>query len=230
MKHLAVIMDGNGRWAQERGLPRLNGHTEATKAVTELIDAADEVGVNFLSLYAFSVDNFKRDLTEVYGIFGIINDYILKTLIPMVRARDFRLMFIGDLQRLPQELLTTIAKANQIALNNKGMLIILAIAYSGREELMRAFNLILEEKLNNGDYSPIGKQEIEKRLYTAIIPDPDAIVRYGGQNRLSDLYPYQSIYSELFFIDKLFPDASREDVFKIKNQFSLIKRKFGNVI
>ena len=95
---------------------------------------------------------------------------------------------------------------------------------------MRAFNLILEEKLNNGDYSPIGKQEIEKRLYTAIIPDPDAIVRYGGQNRLSDLYPYQSIYSELFFIDKLFPDASREDVFKIKNQFSLIKRKFGNVI
>lgn len=229
MKHLAIIMDGNGRWAQAQGLPRLSGHKSATKVITEIIDAADEVKVEILSLYAFSLDNFKRDVSEVYGILGIINDYIETELIPLVRTRGYRIMFIGELSRLPQELLITISKAYQIGVNNKGMQIVIAIAYSGREELIKAFNLLLEEKINNGDYTPINKTELSNRLYTATIPDPDVIVRYGGCKRLSDFLTFQSVYSELFFFEKKFPDANREDIFKINEQFLRIKRNFGDI-
>ncbi|HQC54192.1 MAG TPA: polyprenyl diphosphate synthase [Clostridia bacterium] len=229
MKHLAIIMDGNGRWAQAQGLPRLSGHKAAVNVITEIIDAADELEVKVLSLYAFSLDNFKRDVSEVYGILGIINDYIESELIPLVRTRGYKLMFIGELNRLPQELLTTISKAYQIGVNNKGMQIVIAIAYSGREEIVKAFNLLLEEKINNGDYTPINRKELSNRLYTTTIPDPDAIVRYGGHKRLSDFLTYQSVYSELFFLEKNFPDATREDIFIIKEKFLKIKRNFGEI-
>lgn len=229
MKHIAVIMDGNGRWATEKGLPRLSGHVAAKDAVLQLIEAADELKISVISLYAFSEDNFKRDNSEILGIFGIISDFLITTLIPMANARNYKLMFIGNLSKVPSDLLVNISKANQKTINNSGMKIIIAIAYSGREEIVRAFNLMLEQKLINADYSPVFGEDVEKYLYTATVPDPDAIVRYGGYMRLSDFMPYQGCYSELFFLDKFFPDASKHDIYEIVKNFKKIQRNFGDI-
>lgn len=229
MKHLGIIMDGNGRWASQRGLPRLTGHENGAKALMEIIDAADEQRISILSLYAFSLDNFKRDSSEVFGILGIISDFLTKTLIPLAKSRNYKLMFIGDFTKLPSDLMLSVAKANQTTINNTGMKIIIAIAYSGRLEIKDAFNLILEEKLNNGDYSPISQEDIEKHLYTSTIENPDAILRYGGEKRLSDFMLYQSAYSEFFFQDKMFPDATKKDIYTIVNEYKKIKRNFGEI-
>jgi undecaprenyl diphosphate synthase len=229
MKHLGIIMDGNGRWATERGLPRLSGHESGAKAVLEIIDAADELKISILSLYAFSLDNFKRDALEVLGIFGIISDFLAKTLIPLAKSRNYRLMFIGDFSKLPSHLMLSVSKANQATLNNTGMKIIIALAYSGKMEIKDAFNLILEEKLNNGDYSPITQDDIEKHLYTATIVNPDAILRFGGEKRLSDFMLYQAAYTELFFEDKMFPDATKKDIYQVVNEYNKIRRNFGDV-
>ncbi|OQC16489.1 MAG: Ditrans,polycis-undecaprenyl-diphosphate synthase ((2E,6E)-farnesyl-diphosphate specific) [Firmicutes bacterium ADurb.Bin080] len=230
MKHISIIMDGNGRWASQKGMPRLSGHLAAKEAVREMIDAADELKIPVLSLYAFSEDNFKRDASEVLGILGIISDFISQYLIPLATNRNYKLVFIGNLSLLPDPLLGTISMANKGTINNKGMKIIIAIAYSGRAEITYAFNTILENKLINADYSPIDKSDIVRVLYTATVPDPDIIIRYGGQKRLSDFMPYQSAYSELFFLDKMFPDANKKDIYEIFNDYKKIKRNFGDVM
>ena len=121
MKHLAIIMDGNGRWATERGLPRLSGHAEGAKRVLDAIEVADALGIKYLSLYAFSNENFKRNIGEVMGIFGIIADFLLNTLIPIVKQRGYSLRFIGNLSSLSPELLSAISQANVAGLNNSGM-------------------------------------------------------------------------------------------------------------
>ncbi|MDD4120375.1 MAG: polyprenyl diphosphate synthase [Clostridia bacterium] len=230
MKHISIIMDGNGRWASQKGMPRLSGHFAAKEAVIEMIDAAEDLKIPVLSLYAFSEDNFKRDASEVLGIFGIISDFISQYLIPLAKNRNYKLVFIGNISLLPDPLLSTISIANKATLNNIGMKIIIAIAYSGRAEITHAFNSILENKLINADYSPIEKSDIVRVLYTATVPDPDIIIRYGGQRRLSDFMLYQSAYTELFFLEKLFPDANKKDIYEIVNEYKKIKRNYGDVI
>lgn len=229
MKHLAIIMDGNGRWATERGLPRLSGHAEGAKRVLDAIEVADALGIKYLSLYAFSNENFKRNIGEVMGIFGIIADFLLNTLIPIVKRRGYSLRFIGNLSSLSPELLSAISQANVAGLNNSGMKIIIAVGYSGTEELTSAFNHLLEQKVLNADFSPITEANIRQSLYTATIPDPDAVVRYGGHQRLSNFMPFQTVYSELFFLKKLFPDFQKEDIYEVYKEFMKIKRNFGDV-
>lgn len=229
MEHLAIIMDGNGRWATQKGLPRLSGHAEGAKRVLDAIEVADALGIKYLSLYAFSNENFKRNIGEIMGIFGIIADFLLNTLIPIVKQRGYSLRFIGDLSSLSPELLSAISQANVAGLNNSGMKIIIAVGYSGTAEITNAFNYLLEQKVLNADFSPITEEHIRRSLYTSTIPNPDAVVRYGGHQRLSNFMPFQTVYSELFFLKKLFPDFKKEDIYEIYKEFMTIKRNFGDV-
>lgn len=221
-------MDGNGRWAEERGLDRLRGHAAGADAALKAIAATDELKIPFITLFAFSSENFKRPAPEVKGIFEITAGFLENGLLPLIKERGYRVRFIGELAKLPVGLLDYIAKVNVAGLNNTGMTVVIALAYGGREEIASAFNLILARRILDSDDSPITYDEIEKSLQTATLPDPDAVVRYGGYKRLSNFMPLQCAYSELFFFEKYWPDFQREDLYYIYNQYCTIKRNFGD--
>lgn len=229
MQHLALIMDGNGRWAEERGLSRVKGHEEGAKATVKAINIANHLGIKFLSLYAFSSENFNRPKVEISNIFRIIGDYLEFAILPLIKKNDFQARFIGDLSKLPTTLLEVITKVNKTALNNKGMTIIFAIGYGGEEEVLNAFNKILDKRFLTFDNSPITYKEITENLYTDNLPNPDAVVRYGGFSRLSNFMPLQTVYSELIFLNKLWPDMLEDDIVYVYNKFVSTKRNFGKV-
>lgn len=229
MRHIAFIIDGNGRWAEAKRLPRAEGHKEGAKAVLRAINAADMLRVPYISFYALSVENFKRSASEILGIFGAMAYFFDEILTPIIRERNYRIRFSGDLTRISPELLAAVSRTNVAAINNTGMLINICVAYGGRDEIARAFNYILEQKLFVSDFTPLTYEDIQPFLYTVNIPDPDAVIRFGGYKRLSNFMPLQTAYSELFFRDKLWPDVTEEDVFEIYNEFIQIKRNFGEV-
>lgn len=229
MKHLAIIMDGNGRWATMRGLERTAGHAEGAKAVLRAVEAAEQLGLECLSLYAFSTENHRRSKREVLGIFGIIAEFLDEVLLPYAMRKGLRIRFIGDMSRITSELMSSIARVNAATINHTGMTVVIALSYGGREEVVRAVNLLIENKLLNGDYRKISYEELEPYLYTVNLPDPDAVWRFGGYQRLSGFMPLQTTYSELFFSDKLWPDFQAEDMFVLAARFAQIKRNFGEV-
>lgn len=229
MKHLAIIMDGNGRWATMRGLDRTAGHAEGAKAVLRAVEAAEQLGLECLSLYAFSTENHRRSKREVLGIFGIIAEFLDEVLLPYAMRKGLRIRFIGDMSRITPELMSSIARVNAATINHTGMTVVIALSYGGREEVVRAVNLLIENKLLNGDYRKISYKELEPYLYTVNLPDPDAVWRFGGYQRLSGFMPLQTTYSELFFSDKLWPDFQAEDMFVLAARFAQIKRNFGEV-
>jgi undecaprenyl diphosphate synthase len=229
MRHLAIIIDGNGRWAVSRGLERLSGHAEGARAVARAIEAADEMRLECISFYAFSTENFKRGPQETLGIFAILAGFLEETLLPLVKERNLRLRFIGDLERLTPELLTSISRVNIAGLNNRGMTVVIAVGYGGRDEIAKAFNLLMEQKLLNSDFSHITFDDIARYLYTANLPDPDVVWRFGGHRRLSNFLPLQTVYSELFFTQKLWPDFQKEDLYKLCAEYKTIKRNFGDI-
>ncbi|MFI3228598.1 MAG: polyprenyl diphosphate synthase [Bacillota bacterium] len=230
MKHLALILDGNGRWAELRGLPRTEGHKEGVKAVIRAIEYANQLDIKYLSLYAFSAENFKRDPAEVVGIFGAIAKFLEQYMLPLMTEKQYKVSFIGDLSVLPPTLLALIAKVNSKGLNNKGLEVIIAVNYSGEQELARAFNSLIEKRGFINHHSAVLYSDIEACLYTAGVPNPDAVVRFGGHRRLSNFMPMQTVYSELFFLDKLWPDLSYEDLESVVNEYKGIVRKFGDVL
>ncbi|MDD3947164.1 MAG: polyprenyl diphosphate synthase [Clostridia bacterium] len=229
MRHLAIIIDGNGRWAVSRGLERLSGHAEGAKAVARAIEAAYEMKLECVTFYAFSTENFKRGTRETLGIFAILAGFLEETLLPLVQTRGLRVRFIGNLARLSSDLLTIISKVNVAGLNNRGMTVVIAVGYSGRDEIAQAINILIEQKLLNSDASPVTYEELSRFLYTANLPDPDAVWRFGGYKRLSNFLPLQTVYSELFFTEKLWPDFQKEDLYKLCNDFKKIKRNFGDL-
>ncbi|MFA5449370.1 MAG: polyprenyl diphosphate synthase [Clostridia bacterium] len=229
MQHLAFIIDGNGRWGERHSGGRMAGYAAGADAVMRAILAADELNIPYVSFYAFSLENYKRSKTETMGIFGVIADLLEQRLLPLVKERGYRVRFIGRLQGLPEPLLDAITKVNVAGLNNRNMTIIIAVAYGGRDEVVTAFEYILNQRIINSDISALTYEEIERALYTAMLPDPDAVVRYGGYKRLSNFMPLQTVYSELFFIDKLWPDFSKEDILYIYDSYKRITRKFGDL-
>ncbi len=230
MDHLALILDGNGRWAEQRGLPRSAGHSEGAKAVVRAIKASEELGIKYLTLYAFSAENFKRDPQEVAGIFKAVSDFITNFILPQIHQNQYRLCTIGDLSKLPPELQNTIAKVGKITDGNAKLTIIIAINYGGQQEVVNAVNKLIAQKSRaNSLQTSISYSDIEQCLYTANIPNPDAVVRYGGYKRLSNFMPLQTVYSELFFVDKLWPDFSKVDLEAVLCEYQGIERKFGEV-
>ncbi len=227
MTHLALIMDGNGRWATKRNLPRIKGHEQGARALLRAIDAIETCDIEYTSFYAFSTDNKKRDSEEVANILGIIAYFLEHHIAEIIRKRNYRVRFIGELNLLAPPLIDIINSISNSALNNKGRMLIFAIGYGGDEEIVNALNLIIKRKNMRLDDSPVTIDDLTNALYTVNIPNPDMVIRYGGHKRLSNFMPVQTIYSELLFLDKMWPDFDENDLRDAISEFHNIKRNFG---
>lgn len=227
--HLSIIMDGGGRYAQKRGLPRVNGYIYGTRAILDIIDACDEIRISHLSFYVSSRENLARGLGEALAVSSVYVDFIENDLLPICKTRGYKLFFVGDFEALTPELMSTIANANAQTINNKGLTIAFVFAYNGMQEVTDAFNQVFKQKLISGVLTPVTIQEVQQYMYSASLPPVDCIIRYGGARRLSGFLPYSTAYAEMFFLDKLFPDADKGDVYDVIKEYKKIKRKFGKI-
>ncbi len=223
--HVAIILDGNGRWAQKRNMPRTFGHKNGAENVVDIAIHAKKRGVKYLTLYAFSTENWKRPKKEV--------DYLMKLLIKFVNDKidqlmkeDCKLNFLGDLSAIPDQTRKAVELALDRTKDNKSLFINIALNYGGRNELVHAFKNIINEGYRAED---IDEELISDYLYTKDIPDPDLLIRPGGELRISNFLIYQIAYSELYFTDKLWPDFSYEDFDMAIEEYSRRNRRFGDV-
>ena len=228
-RHVAVIMDGNGRWAQRRGLPRLAGHEQGAKSIRACIDAAIESGVEYLTLYAFSSENWKRPAIEVQGLMRLLERFLQEKLHELNDA-GVRLQAIGRLNELPEICQRKLSEAISSTSANSRLTLILALSYSSRTEMVDAMRSIARDalagKLAEED---ITETLFSKRLYTANFPDPDLLIRTSGEVRLSNFLLWQLSYTEIHVTSKLWPDFQKEDFLNALHDFSQRTRRYGGV-
>lgn len=225
--HVAIIMDGNGRWAQKKNLPRMAGHNAGMQTIKEIVKASSTLGIKHLTVYAFSTENWKRSTEEVSGIFKLIVVYIEKEL-KELHENNVKVRVLGDYERLPKDAVESLERSLNTTSNNTGLQFNIALNYGGRDEILRSVKKLAKEveagTLNADD---ITEEMIADNLYTAGIPDPDMIIRTSGEMRLSNYLLWQSAYSELIFTDVLWPDFSRKEYEKLIEVFQNRKRRFG---
>ena len=224
-RHVAIIMDGNGRWAAQRGLPRLTGHHQGTANIRRITTAAVELGIEYLTLWAFSTDNWRRPQAEIEGILGILGDAIERELDELDR-QGAQLRHIGSLDGLTPDLQTSIQNAILRTARNTRLVLTLAFNYSGRQELVSAIRSLIERGV---PADQIDEQVIEKELFTRDLPDPDLIIRTSGELRTSNFLLWQSAYSELYFTPTFWPDFGPEDLQAAVKEFGRRERRFGGV-
>ncbi|MEQ8708389.1 MAG: isoprenyl transferase [Rhodospirillales bacterium] len=226
-QHVAIIMDGNGRWAKQRGLPRTAGHRQGAEAVRRVLRAAVDVGISYLTLYSFSSENWSRPLDEVRDLMGLLKLY-LRSEISELNANGIRIRVIGQRDRLSPDINDLIDQAERTTAGNVRMTLILALSYGGRQEITQAVRKIAEA-VQAGDLKPedITPEKIAAHLESHDIPDPDLVIRTSGEQRLSNFLPWQTAYSELVFTDRLWPDFAREDLEAAVAEFSRRERRFG---
>ncbi|MCL2488994.1 MAG: isoprenyl transferase [Oscillospiraceae bacterium] len=227
--HVAVIMDGNGRWARRRGLPRTAGHAAGARVFRTITKHCEKRGVKVLTVYAFSTENWSRPAEEVSGIMRLLRDHLIESLADF-KAENIKTRFIGDLSRLSRELTDLIAEAEAETANKTGMQLNIAVNYGGRDELVHAMRKIGRE-IQRGAVKPeeIGEKMIENHLYTAGQPDPDLILRPSGELRLSNYLIWQAAYAEMVFMDILWPDFTPEDMDEALRTYAARNRRFGGV-
>ena len=226
-KHIAVIMDGNGRWAGRLGKTRIFGHTNGVKSVREVSEACAELGIEYLTLYAFSTENWTRPQTEVSALMSLLLKTIkveLKTLL----KNDIRLRVIGDVSSLPRSVVAELNEAMEKTKSNKKMNTILALSYSGKSEITHAVKEIAN-KLQRGEIAAtdINESLISDNLYTAGIPDPELLIRTSGEKRVSNFMLWQLAYAEYYFTDVMWPDFNKEELYKAIIDFQSRERRFG---
>ena len=220
--HVAIIMDGNGRWAESRGLPRTEGHRVGVKVVREIVEASVERGIGYLTLFAFSTENWKRSKEEVNFLFSLFTDAVTEY-IPDLKRNSVKLNFIGDIEGLPYFLRQSLSYAlNETKMGSK-LLLTIAINYGGRREIIEAVKKALNSKID------IDEESFKQFLYTKDVKDPDILIRTSGEMRISNFLLYQIAYTELFFTKTLWPDFTKEEYFKILDEFSKRERRFGGV-
>ena len=226
-RHVAVIMDGNGRWAKQRGLMRIFGHRNAMKAVRETVEAAAENGVEYLTLYAFSTENWSRPTDEVNGLWELLIESLHKEL-DILQKNDISLHAIGDIQSLPKAAQKNLQKAIDITNTGKRMRLILALSYSSRWEIINAVKEIAKKAYNH-EIKPddIDAEMFSSMLCTAGIPDPELMIRTSGEQRISNYLLWQLAYAELYFTPKLWPDFRKEDFIEALHTFQQRERRFG---
>ncbi len=227
--HIAIIMDGNGRWAKQKGKLRVFGHQSAIKAVRDTTEGAAEIGVKFLTLYAFSTENWSRPKKEVDALMELLVHTISKER-PTLNKNNIRLRAIGDLKSLPGKCYRELMEAIDDTSGNNKMTLILALSYSSKWEITEAVKSIAE-KVKNGslDIKDITEQTISENLTTAGIPDPELMIRTSGEYRISNYLLWQLAYTELLFTEKLWPDFRREDLFSAISDYQKRERRFGRV-
>jgi len=225
--HIAVIMDGNGRWAKEKGKARIFGHKNALTAVRETIEGAAEAGVKYLTLYAFSSENWNRPKLEVAALMELLVSSIRKELVTL-NDNDIRLLAIGDISALPKKGQKELRGAMESTQNNQRMTLILALSYGARAEILEATKRIATD-VKNGEISvgDIDENRFEQYLATDSIPDPDLLIRTSGETRISNFLLWQIAYSELLFVQKYWPDFRKEDLNKAIEVYQKRERRFG---
>jgi undecaprenyl diphosphate synthase len=222
--HVAVIMDGNGRWAKERNLPRIIGHKEGVESVREIISIAREIGVKYLSLFTFSTENWDRPQDEIKGLFEILK-IVTKRELKFLKKNGIRLRVIGDKKGLPRDVVESIKKAERETKSCDALFLYLAINYGGRKEIIDAVNRIVK----NENIKRIKESDFKKFLYAPELPDPDLLIRTSGEMRISNFFLWEIAYTELYFTDKYWPDFRREDFLKAIKEYSRRERRFGKV-
>lgn len=226
-KHVGIIMDGNGRWARKRGLPRVAGHKEGAKTVKMVVRTSGELGIQVLSLYAFSTENWLRPHEEVNYLMGLLTEYLISELDELM-AEKVLIQAIGDLSALPSKVLKTLKNAMEKTASNQGLTLNLALSYGGRDELIRSMRKIaLEIKNGNLNCEEIDEALIRAYLDTKDQPDPDLIIRTSGEMRLSNFLLFQGAYAELWFTNTLWPDFTKEEYLKALLEYSKRTRRFG---
>ncbi len=228
-EHIAIIMDGNGRWAAERGLPRLRGHEEGAKSVRAVTRAAAEIGVKFLTVYAFSTENWKRPPEEVAALFILLERFIEMEL-PTLMENDVRLRAIGRLHELPESCQRALSDAIARTDANRSITLILALNYSARAEIVDAVQaLCAEAAAGKLDPRTLDAGVISRHLYTRDFPDPDLLIRTSGEMRLSNFLLWQLSYTEIHVTQKLWPDFGKPELIEAIADFSKRRRRFGGV-
>ena len=234
-RHIAVIMDGNGRWAQRRHLPRIAGHRAGVESARTIIDTCARLHIPALTLYAFSMENWRRPKAEIDFLMRLLRQYLRKEL-PVIHRNNIRLQIIGRTEQLPEEVQADVAKGAALTAQNSGMVLTVALNYGGRAELVDAFNAILErfrQKAANGNGAlanfRVDEETISDNLYTAGLPDPDLLIRTSGELRISNFLLWQIAYAEIYVTDTLWPDFRRAELYTALADYQKRERRYGGL-
>jgi len=223
-KHIAIIMDGNGRWARRQGMPRIMGHYRGAEVAEEIVKACTELGVRYLTLFAFSTENWKRPEEEVRMLFDLIRDYLSSKKKDLMDL-GVRLRFIGRRDRVGRDLSRLMDELERDTEGNKGITVILAIDYGGRDDILRAVNKLIKLEIDNVD-----EDTFSYFLDLRDVPDPDLLIRTAGEKRISNFLLWHLAYTELYFTDLCWPEFTKEELIRAIEDFSRRKRKFGRVL
>ena len=228
--HVAIIMDGNGRWAKKRGLPRTMGHAQGARVVEQILEDADHMGIRYLTVYAFSTENWSRPGSEVTALMNLLRTY-MKTSLAKCARNNVRIRVIGDKTRLDEDLQQAIADLERDTASNTGIQFQIAINYGARDEMMRAVrSLAADAAAGRTDPSALTEEDLSSRLDTAGIPDPDLLIRTCGEQRISNFLLWQIAYSELYFTDCAWPDFSRAELEKAVDAYNHRERRYGGLV
>ena len=228
-RHVAIIMDGNGRWATQRGRPRLFGHHAGAKRVREVVESCPDIGVKYLTIFAFSTENWKRTQVEVAGLMGLFRRYVAKEKRALVE-NGARVRFIGYRERLDAKLVKLMEDLEETTAGNTKINLTIALNYGARDEVARATKLLAEDVACGVlDPADVNEETLPKYLDTRVLPDPDLVIRTSGEARISNFLLWQSAYAEYEFIDTLWPDFSREEFASLCASYGERDRRFGGV-
>jgi len=232
-RHIAVIMDGNGRWAQKRHLPRIVGHSTGTESARTTIETCARLNIEALTLYAFSVENWRRPKTEIEFLMKLLRQYIRNEM-PLIQRNNIRMRFLGRPDDLPLAVQKDTRDAIEATAGNTGMVLSIALNYGGRAEIVDAMNALLAERRRhnghaNSTSAPITEEQFARYLYTADLPDPDLLIRTSGEMRVSNFLLWQIAYAEIFVTDVLWPDFNRARLFEALLDFQKRERRYGGI-
>ncbi len=227
-KHLAVIMDGNGRWAQRRHLPRIAGHRKGTETARVTIETCSRLKLEALTLYAFSVENWRRPKAEIDFLMQLLREYLRQEM-PLIQRNNIRMRFLGRSDELPAAVQRDTREAVEATAGNTGMVLCIALNYGGRAEIVDAANALLAERQAAGDSRKLTESELERHLYTAGLPDPDLLIRTSGEMRVSNFLLWQIAYAEIFVTETLWPDFNRPRLLEAFVDFQKRDRRYGGI-
>jgi undecaprenyl diphosphate synthase len=221
-RHVGIVMDGNGRWAKKRHLPRVIGHQAGMKALERVIDAAKGIGIRYLSVYAFSTENWQRSSGEVQGLMGLFR-YYLKGKMEQMHRRNARVRFAGRMDAFPDDILKIVSEAERKTKDNDGIDVIFCTNYGGRQEILDAVSKLLASGVNG----PVTEELLRGALYVPDVPDPDLLIRTGGELRMSNFWLWEGAYSEYYFSDVFWPDFGRAELEKALSSYAGRERRYG---
>jgi len=228
-QHIAIIMDGNGRWAKKRHLPRVTGHRAGVQSARNVIETCARLNISALTLYAFSMENWRRPKAEIDFLMRLLREYLRKEL-PVIHRNNIRLLVIGRTDQLPDAVRADIERASELTAGNTGMKLAVALNYGGRAELVDAFNRILDCLRKNGPANAaVDEDMISQNLYTAGLPDPDLLIRTSGEMRVSNFLLWQIAYAEIYVTETLWPDFTRAQLYEALLDFQKRERRYGGL-